>query len=71
MVRYKALAPVKDTLMSLASFSNTSDGLVLWDGAEFCSQDRNLSMGARRNSGGWLEKAEWLGRLKTGPRTGK
>lgn len=46
MVRYR----LKDTLMALASFdSNARDGLVIWDGAELCADDRDLSLGTRRN----------------------
>lgn len=52
MVRYKALALVKNILTDLASFGNNSrDNLVMRDGAEFYTHSRNLSMGARKNSG--------------------
>lgn len=73
MVRYGAWALVKDTLMALASFdSHTRDCLVIRDGAEFCTQGRDLSLGARRNRDGWWEKRrEWVRRLETGPRAGQ
>lgn len=64
---------MEDTLVALASFdSNTRDGLVIRVGAEFCAQGRDLSLGARRNRGGWWEKrGEWVGKLETGPRAGQ
>lgn len=56
MVRYGAWALVKDTLTVFASFdSNTRDGLVIRDRAEFCAQGRDLSLGVKRKRGGWWD----------------
>jgi len=49
MVRYRIWVLVKDMFMALASFdSNTRDG--------FITLGRDLSLGVRRNRGGWWEK---------------
>lgn len=64
---------MKATLMALASFdSSARGGLVIRDRAEYCAQGRDLSLGARRNRGGWWEKrGECVGRLERGPRAGQ